>query len=73
MSYNPIKVLHVFGGMNRGGQKPIMNVYRNINREKFHLILQRQNEKCGIMMMRLSLWEAIYIIYQKKGRAVMLE
>lgn len=44
----PIKVIHIFGGMNMGGAENfIMNIYRNIDRSKiqFDFIVHTQN-KC---------------------------
>ena len=43
-----VRVLHVVGSMNRGGQETfIMNVYRNINREKLQFdFLINNPQKC---------------------------
>ncbi len=72
MSYNPIKVLHVFGGMNRGGAETlIMNVYRNINREKFHFdFAVGTMEKCDYDDEIISLGGNIYHLSEKGGHDV---
>lgn len=70
MSYNPIKGLHIFGGMNRGGAETlIMNVYRNIDREKFHFDCAVSTmKKCDYDDEILSLMGSIYHLSYKGGR-----
>ena len=44
----PIRVLHVVGGMNRGGTETwLMHILRNTDREKFHMdFLVHTSERC---------------------------
>jgi len=45
----PIRVLHVVGGMNRGGTETwLMHILRNTDREKFHMdFLVHTSERCA--------------------------
>ena len=67
---NPIRVLHVLAGMNRGGAETfIMNVYRNIDRTKvlFDFILFRK-EECDFNEEIRSLGGKIYWIPRYNGK-----
>lgn len=45
----PIRILQVFGAMNRGGaESMIMNIYRNIDRQKVQFdFIVHTDEKCA--------------------------
>jgi glycosyltransferase involved in cell wall biosynthesis len=49
VNHRPIRVLHVVGGMNRGGAETwLMNVLRNIDRQRFQMdFLVHRNEPCA--------------------------
>ena len=64
----PIRILHVIGSMNCGGaENMIMNLYRNIDREKIQFdFLVHTKERCFFDDEILSLGGK-YIIFQDSG------
>ncbi|MDD7792771.1 glycosyltransferase family 1 protein [Clostridium sp. 'White wine YQ'] len=66
----PIRILHVLGGLNRGGAETmVMNLYRNIDRSKvqFDFIVHTEN-KCDYDDEIKSLGGKIYSIPRYKGK-----
>lgn len=66
----PIRVLHVFGKMDRGGAETmIMNLYRNIDRSmiQFDFVVHTK-EKCAFDDEIISLGGLIYSVPQYNGR-----
>lgn len=58
----PIRVLQIVGRMDRGGiETMIMNLYRNIDRNKANLIFWRIMEEKQFIMMRFVVWEVGYM------------
>ncbi|KPB05741.1 glycosyltransferase family 1 protein [Bacillus sp. CHD6a] len=67
--FKPIRVLHVLGALNRGGAETmVMNLYRNIDREKvqFDFIIHT-NKKCDYDDEIKSLGGKIYNLPRYKG------
>lgn len=65
----PIRILHVLGALNRGGAETfVMNVYRNIDREKvqFDFIIHTE-EKCDYTDEIINMGGRIYSIPKYKG------
>lgn len=58
----PIRVLQIVGRMDRGGiETMIMNLYRNIDRNKVQFDFWRIMEEKQFIMMRFVVWEVGYM------------
>lgn len=66
----PIRILHVFGALNRGGAETmIMNIYRNIDREKVQFdFIMHCSEKCDYTAEIETLGGKIYALPRFKGK-----
>ncbi len=66
----PIRILHVFGEMNRGGAETlIMNIYRNIDREKIQFdFVVHTDKKCAYDDEIVSLGGKIHRVPKYRGK-----